>query len=62
MTSNLTPADKPFVEKHKAIQLAPGSGRHDHGILDRSPWPSNNRLEKRRNAQPSKERERDRLE
>lgn len=63
MTPTLTPADKPFVDKHHGLQKSPGTNPRDHGILDRSPWPANNRCEKRLNAQPSKERaERNRQE
>lgn len=51
-----TPTDKQSVENRRSKQVAPANGPQDHGILDRSPWPSVSRCEKKHNASPSKGR------
>lgn len=56
MATVLTPSDKPPVENRRSDQVAPAAGPVDHALLDRTPWPANNRCEKKHSPQPSRGR------
>jgi hypothetical protein len=55
MAAIFTPSDSPREKTRRdSKQVAPAPGPLDHALLDRTPWPANNRREKKSNSAPSK--------